>query len=89
MPSFAWGFAQHQFGQNGTGSDSADATFGAESGLNNVTAYHTNRQAEYIAANWVGNIGGGGWVGHVAGVARVLEVIQYGTGVHKSEYIAV
>jgi len=88
MPGLGWGFAEHQFGQDGAGGDRADATFGSETSLDNTTTYHTNRQPEYIAADWIGNVGVAARIAELTGVARILEVIQYGTGVHKSEYIA-
>jgi len=88
MPGFAEGLAQQQLGQNRTGRYGTDTTFSSEAGLNNVTILDTNRQAQDIATDGVAYVSGATRIFELAGVARILEVIQNDNCVHENEYIA-
>jgi len=75
---FGNGFVFHFYGEEGCAGDGGGAALTEEAGLGDAVGFgfEAGGEIEDVAADWVGDVDGGGGVGEFSGVARGLEMIE-------------
>lgn len=81
---FGDGFVLQLHGEEGCAGDGGSAALTEETGLGDevVFGFESRGEIKDVAADWIGDVDGGGGVGKFSCVARGLEVIEDGVVQH-------
>lgn len=85
-PSFIERFSDEELGERGSGSDGRDTALSFETHGRDFAGVDANREAKNVAANGIRDVHCSGGIREIAGVARILEMIDDSSRVHHKKY---
>lgn len=85
VAGFLEGFAGEKLGEDGRAGKSADATLRFEARLGDCARVDLRRETKNVSADRIRYLNYGCGIRQIAGIPRILEMVENGGGVHRKK----